>query len=54
MNFNDANQYNEPKKKSQEKMDAYQDYLERISSPPCPVKLTPEQIEELRKKGYHL
>ena len=31
-----------------------QSYIERLTTPPCPVIATPEQIEELRKLGYHV
>jgi hypothetical protein len=39
---------------TQDENEAYQSYLERLSAPPCPVKLTTEQIEELRSQGYHV
>jgi hypothetical protein len=30
---------------------SYKDYLDRLSMPGCPVKLTPEEVEELKKEG---
>lgn len=37
------------KKSIEEK--AYEDYLDRLSMPPCIVDLTDEEIEELKKQG---
>lgn len=54
MNNENTNHHEESKKISQDEDEAYQGYLERISSPPCPVKLTAEQIEELQKQGYKI
>lgn len=42
----------EKAKKMTEEEKSYQAYLERVSAPSCPIKATPEQIEELRKQGY--
>jgi hypothetical protein len=39
--------------KSEEEMqkESYQDYLDRLSMPGCPVKLTAEEVEKLIKEG---
>lgn len=39
--------------KSEEEMqkEAYQDYLDRLSMPGCPVKLSDDKVEKLIKKG---
>ena len=39
--------------KSEEEIqkEAYQDYLDRLSMPGCPVKLTAEEVEKLIKEG---
>lgn len=34
-----------------EKKEAYEAYQDRLSMPPCFEKLTPEEIEELKKQG---
>jgi len=39
---------------TQEEKESYQAYLERLSNPPCPMKATSEQIEELRREGYNI
>ncbi len=44
----------EKPQKTAEEEEAYQAYLERVSSPSHPIKATPEQIEELRKQGYNV
>ena len=31
--------------------EAYEAYKDRLSMPPCPVKLTEEEIEQLKKEG---
>lgn len=31
--------------------EAYEAYEDRLSMPPCPVKLTEEEIEQLKKEG---
>lgn len=30
---------------------SYKDYLDRLSMPGCPVKLAPEEVEQLKKEG---
>lgn len=37
--------------KSEKEKEAYEAYKDRLSMPTCPVKLTPEEIEELKKQG---
>ena len=40
--------------KSEEEMqkESYQDYLDRLSMPGCPVKLSDEEVEKLIKEGH--
>ncbi|PPK79858.1 hypothetical protein BXY41_10883 [Lacrimispora xylanisolvens] len=37
--------------KTNKEKEAYEAYKDRISMPACPVKLTPEEIKELKKQG---
>jgi len=37
--------------KTDKEKEAYEAYKDRISMPACPVKLTPKEIEELKKQG---
>lgn len=38
-------------KMTEEEKEAYEAYLDRISMPSKPRKLTPEEIEQLKKEG---
>lgn len=39
------------KLKEEKNKEAYEVYKDRLSTLPCPVKLTKEEIEQLRKEG---
>ena len=41
----------EKKRRKQKEKEAYQAYLDRISMPTAPRRLTPEEIEQLKKEG---
>lgn len=38
------------KNKNIESSSEYQAYIERISAPPCPQKITAEELQNLKKK----
>ena len=37
--------------KAEMEKEAYEAYKDRLSMPPCPVKLTKEEIEQLKNEG---
>ena len=41
----------EKRRRKLEEKEAYKAYLDRISMPTAPRKLTPEEIEQLKKEG---
>ena len=41
----------EKKRRKQEEKKVYKAYLDRISMPTVPRRLTPEEIEQLKKEG---
>ena len=41
----------EKKRRKQEEKKVYKAYLDRISMPTAPRRLTPEEIEQLKKEG---